>query len=116
MMIFRRPITVIAVLILVATRVSAQAPASSPADRWTQFRGTPALVGISDAKLPAAPKLLWTYEAGDSIESSAAIVDGVLSRLLAELSALDSETRLARRYEKFRAMGRLGVDFVDEGG
>jgi len=48
--------------------------------------------------------------------AAAAIVDGVLSRLLAELSALDSETRLARRYEKFRAMGRLGVDFVDEGG
>ena len=58
--------------------VAAQAPLTSPADRWSQFRGTPPLVGTSDAKLAAAPKLLWTYEAGDAIESSAAIVDGVV--------------------------------------
>ena len=51
---------------------------SAPADRWTQFRGTPALLGTSDAKLPSALKVLWTYEAGDAIESSAAIVDGVV--------------------------------------
>ena len=42
-------------------------------------------------------------------------VDDVLTRVLSEVSALDSETRLARRYEKFRNMGRLGIDFVDEG-
>jgi hypothetical protein len=35
--------------------------------------------------------------------------------VLAELGALDPETRLARRYDKFRVMGKLGVDFVDEG-
>jgi hypothetical protein len=34
--------------------------------------------------------------------------------VLAEVSALDRETRLARRYDKFRNMGRLGIDFVDE--
>ena len=34
--------------------------------------------------------------------------------VLREVSALDGETRLARRYDKFRNMGRLGVDFVDE--
>ena len=78
MMIFRRPITAIAVLSLVATRTSAQAPASSPADRWTQFRGTPALVGTLGREAPGSAKLLWTYEAGDAIESSAAIVDGVV--------------------------------------
>jgi acetyl-CoA carboxylase carboxyl transferase subunit alpha len=48
--------------------------------------------------------------------AAAALVDGVLTRVLAELSSLDSETRLARRYDKFRVMGKLGVDFVDEGG
>jgi acetyl-CoA carboxylase carboxyl transferase subunit alpha len=43
-------------------------------------------------------------------------IDRVLERVLGEVSALDPETRLARRYDKFRNMGRLGVDFVDEGG
>jgi acetyl-CoA carboxylase carboxyl transferase subunit alpha len=47
--------------------------------------------------------------------AAASLVDGVLTRVLAELGALDPETRLARRYDKFRVMGKLGVDFVDEG-
>ena len=42
-------------------------------------------------------------------------LDLVLSRVLAEIRGLDSATRLEQRYEKFRRMGRLGVDFVDEG-
>ena len=46
----------------------------TPADNWSQFRGNPRLTGVSDSKVPADLKLLWTYEAGDSIESSAAIV------------------------------------------
>ena len=52
---------------------------SAPADRWPQFRGTPA-AGRHDAapRCRATLKLLWTYEAGDAIESSAAIVDGVV--------------------------------------
>ena len=45
---------------------------------WSQFRGNPALTGISDTILPDALKLVWTLEAGESIESSAAIVDGVV--------------------------------------
>ncbi|OFV92655.1 MAG: acetyl-CoA carboxylase carboxyltransferase subunit alpha [Acidobacteria bacterium RIFCSPLOWO2_12_FULL_65_11] len=48
--------------------------------------------------------------------AAAGLVDAALERVLAEVSAEDGDTRLARRYEKFRAMGRLGVDFVDEGG
>jgi acetyl-CoA carboxylase carboxyl transferase subunit alpha len=47
---------------------------------------------------------------------AAQLVDDVLRRALDEVSAPDSATRLARRYDKFRNMGRLGVDFVDEGG
>ena len=46
--------------------------------------------------------------------AAAALVDDVLARVLAEVSALDSDTRLSRRYDKFRNMGRIGVDFVDE--
>ena len=51
---------------------------SAPGDVWSQFRGNPALTGISDSLLPDSLKLLWTLEAGESIESSAAIVDGVV--------------------------------------
>ena len=46
---------------------------------------------------------------------AARAVDEALSRCLREVSALDGEARLARRYEKFRNIGRVGVDFVDEG-
>ena len=49
-------------------------------------------------------------------EAAAALVVTVLDKVLAEVSALDSETRLNRRYDKFRNMGRIGIDFVDEGG
>jgi acetyl-CoA carboxylase carboxyl transferase subunit alpha len=48
--------------------------------------------------------------------AAAQLVDDVLRRALADVSALDSETRMTRRYEKFRNMGRLGVDFAEEGG
>jgi acetyl-CoA carboxylase carboxyl transferase subunit alpha len=44
---------------------------------------------------------------------AARLVDEVLERVLREVSAVDSETRLRCRYEKFRQMGRIGVDFVD---
>jgi acetyl-CoA carboxylase carboxyl transferase subunit alpha len=47
---------------------------------------------------------------------AAVAIDRVLERVLAEVTALDSDTRLARRYDKFRNMGRLGVDFADERG
>ena len=45
--------------------------------------------------------------------ASAHLVDIALTRVLEEVRALDGPTRLARRYEKFRNMGRLGVDFVE---
>jgi acetyl-CoA carboxylase carboxyl transferase subunit alpha len=47
--------------------------------------------------------------------AAARFIDAVLETVLAEVSALDGETRLARRYDKFRNMGRLGVDFADQG-
>jgi acetyl-CoA carboxylase carboxyl transferase subunit alpha len=48
-------------------------------------------------------------------DAAARAVDIALEGALAEVNALDGETRLARRYEKFRTMGRIGADFVDEG-
>lgn len=48
--------------------------------------------------------------------AAAALLDPVLERVLDELGALDPETRLERRYEKFRHMGRAGIDFREDGG
>jgi acetyl-CoA carboxylase carboxyl transferase subunit alpha len=47
--------------------------------------------------------------------AAAALLDPVLERALASVSALSSRDRLAERYAKFRGMGRLGKEFVDEG-
>lgn len=47
--------------------------------------------------------------------AAARLVDAALHQTLVEVAALDSATRLARRYEKFRSMGRLGSEFLDEG-
>ena len=48
-------------------------------------------------------------------DATIALVDGALDSVLGEVSALPSEIRLARRYDKFRSMGRMGIDFVDAG-
>src|ERR1044071_2225336 len=50
----------------------------TPADNWSQFRGNHSLTGVSQSNVPTSLKQLWTYEAGDSIESSAAIVGGTV--------------------------------------
>src|SRR6266498_5282865 len=42
-------------------------------------------------------------------DAAARLLDSVLSRVLMEVMALDSDTRLGLRYDKFRHMGRLGV-------
>lgn len=47
-------------------------------------------------------------------EAALALVDSALQRVLAEVCALDGPTRLDRRYDKFRHMGKLGIDFIDD--
>ncbi len=64
--------------------------------------------GIIDAIVPEPIGGAHTDRA-----AAAALVDDVLARELAELTALDSETRLSRRYEKFRNMGRAGIEFTE---
>jgi acetyl-CoA carboxylase carboxyl transferase subunit alpha len=46
---------------------------------------------------------------------AARLVDDVIQRALASVSALGSKERLDARYEKFRHIGRLGAEFVEEG-
>jgi outer membrane protein assembly factor BamB len=65
----------IAVCLLLTTVAQAQ---DTPADNWSQFRGNHRLSGVSQSNVPQSLKQLWTYEAGDSIESSAAIVGGTV--------------------------------------
>ena len=50
----------------------------TPAENWSQFRGNHSLTGVSQSNVPNSLKQLWTYEAGESIESSAAIVGGTV--------------------------------------
>jgi acetyl-CoA carboxylase carboxyl transferase subunit alpha len=45
--------------------------------------------------------------------AAAKLVEQALARALAEVSALDSETRLSMRYDKFRRMGRAGIEFTE---
>jgi len=62
------------VLLLAVAPLGGQAPATE----WRQFRGTPALTGASAGAAPATLKLLWSYDVGGPIASSAAIAGGVV--------------------------------------
>src|SRR5829696_7782736 len=62
-------------VVLFAVSVLAQ---DAPANNWVQFRGNQSLTGVSQSNIPTSLKQLWTYEAGESIESSAAIVGGTV--------------------------------------
>ena len=42
-------------------------------------------------------------------ELAAALFDSALERALAWVSSMDSATRLEARYQKFRAMGNVGI-------
>ena len=46
-------------------------------------------------------------------DSAAAALDAAVSAALAEVSALDTATRLQARYERFRRLGTLGDAIID---
>jgi acetyl-CoA carboxylase carboxyl transferase subunit alpha len=48
--------------------------------------------------------------------SAAGLLDRAISAALAAVKALSPDARTEARYQKFRQMGRLGVDFVDTAG
>ncbi|MFN8008987.1 MAG: PQQ-binding-like beta-propeller repeat protein [Terriglobia bacterium] len=75
---------------------------------WPQFRGNIQLTGVAGSSVPAALKVVWTFEAGESIESSAAIVDGVtyVGTQAGELIALDLISGALRwRYKTEQGIG-----------
>ena len=45
---------------------------------WASFRGNPQLTGVADSQLPDKLEVLWTFDIGDIIESTAAVVDGTV--------------------------------------
>lgn len=47
-------------------------------DGWVSFRGNPQMTGAAVGALPENPQLLWTFEAGEGIESTAAISEGTV--------------------------------------
>src|SRR5437899_600021 len=82
-------------------------------------------VEASDALKLTAPDLLQAGAIDEIVrepiggahtnaDAAARLLDEALARALTEISAVDSEVRLEKRYAKFRAMGRVGIDFVDE--
>ena len=65
----------------------------APKNEWSQFRGSATRTGRSTAEIPDELKLLWSFEAGFSIDSSAAIVNGIvyMTALPGLIAALDLE-------------------------
>lgn len=64
--------------VMFAIWTPAVANAQGTGAAWPQFRGSPALTGVAAAALPSSLEVLWSYQAADLIESSAAIVDGTV--------------------------------------
>lgn len=95
----------IIVIVCLAVAVLAQ---EAPADNWSQFRGNQSLTGVSQSNVPNSLKQLWTYEAGESIESSAAIVGGTVfvGSQKGELVALSLENGSV--YWKFQTGDPIG--------
>ena len=56
------------------SHAAAQPPGSGK--DWPQHRGDPALRGLASGKLGDKLKLLWTYETGEFVKSSAVVADG----------------------------------------
>ena len=68
------------------------------ADGWPMFRGDVHLTGVAAASLPDELDLLWTFQAGTGIESTAAIADGTVfvGSMDGDLHAIDLATGTSR--------------------
>jgi outer membrane protein assembly factor BamB len=99
------------VVVIVSTLGASHAlrpQAQFPPETWAQFRGGHQLIGVSVSGVPRDLRVVWTWEAGESIESSAAISGGVVyvgsqSGELAALNLSDGSVRW-----KYKATGPIG--------
>jgi outer membrane protein assembly factor BamB len=88
-------------VILLAAAISCQAD-------WVQFRGNPQLTGVTNSNPAKTPRVAWTYEAGDAVESSAAIAGGAVyvGAATGEVLAIDLETgKLRWKYKAGESIG-----------
>jgi eukaryotic-like serine/threonine-protein kinase len=92
-------------LALLFCSIFALASDSNQRDDWPMFRGSSALTGITAVKLPQPLKLRWSFQAKDSIESSAAIVGGTVY-----VGSMDSSL-----YAINLATGKLNWRYVTSG-
>ena len=74
---------------------------------WASFRGNPQLTGVSNSELPENPRMLWTFQAADMIESTAAVVDGTVyvGALDGFLYAIDAPT--GKKRWTYQASGHI---------
>ncbi len=101
-------------IVLLTIALQSQQPAVP--ESWPQFRGNTALTGVTQSAVPASLKVAWTYEAGEPIESSAAIADGVVyvGAQSAELLALDLKTgKLLWKYKTTEGIGESSPCVAD---
>ena len=106
----RTAFAMLSVLLLTVVHVQhAKGQNSAPADAWTQFRGTENLSGISSSSISDNPQLLWSYEASESIDSSAAIANGTVffGTYSGELVALNLEDGAVKW--TYQASDRMGI-------
>jgi len=78
------------------------------ADEWPQFRGNPQLTGVAAGALPANLKLLWTYEAAEPVDSSAAISGGTVYVGVQSAELLAIELQSGKLRWKYRAKDGIG--------
>ena len=106
----------LAAVFFVALTIAVQSQQPRTLESWPQFRGNTALTGVTQSAVPATLKVLWTYEAGEPIESSAAIADGVVyvGAQSAELLALDLKTgKLLWKYKTTEGIGESSPCIAD---
>ncbi len=53
-------------------------PERAGKESWPSFRGTPSLSGLTVARVPDQPRLLWQFKTGAPVKATPAIVDGMV--------------------------------------
>ena len=103
-----QPRVITGLALALATGLTGPLCGQAPAGAWVQFRGTQALTGVSADTPPAELTVLWSYDTGDVIESSPAIVGGVVYVGAGDgmLLALDFDTGALRW--SYEAGGLIG--------